>query len=105
LVRQFCLEQNWTAAGWPRSAQRVGVWPMDGPNNPRILSTRRIRKGRFAYLANHSSLPRRRKIKSYPTPTLPRRQGREQGANVEVILQESEQGAGIVIFLRTCEVP
>ena len=33
-VRQFCLEQNWTAEGWPRSAQREGVGPMDGPNNP-----------------------------------------------------------------------
>ncbi len=24
----------WTAAGWPRSAKRVGVRPKDGPNNP-----------------------------------------------------------------------
>jgi hypothetical protein len=36
LVRQNCLEQFWTAAGWPRSAQRAGVRPMDGTNNPSV---------------------------------------------------------------------
>src|SRR6185437_2181608 len=34
LVRQFCREQNWTAAGWPR-AQR-GVRLRDAPNNPTL---------------------------------------------------------------------
>src|SRR6185312_279753 len=35
LVRQIRRERIWTAEGWPRSAQREGVGPMDGPNNPR----------------------------------------------------------------------
>jgi len=53
-VRQIRLERIWTAEGWPRSAQREGVGPMDGPNNPRQRSDCRTadrRKRRFAYLA------------------------------------------------------
>ncbi len=33
-VRRIRQERIRTAAGWPRSAQRGGVRPMDGPNNP-----------------------------------------------------------------------
>jgi|GEM_PF-5959043 len=39
MVRQICLEQIWTAEGWPRSAQRVGERPTDGPNNPALSKT------------------------------------------------------------------
>ncbi|MCW0200606.1 MAG: hypothetical protein OJI74_01940, partial [Rhodanobacter thiooxydans] len=55
-VRQNCLEQFWTAAGWPWSAQRGRVNPMDGIHNPArhaAVSSIKVesRKGRFAYLA------------------------------------------------------
>jgi len=33
--RRIRRERIRAAAGRPRSAQREGVWPMDGPNNPR----------------------------------------------------------------------
>ncbi len=51
-VRQIRLERIWTAAGWPRSAQREGVRPRMGraiPMTPRrlVLDPKR----RFAYLA------------------------------------------------------
>lgn len=38
-VRQIRLERIWTAAGWPRSAQRAGVNPMDGIHNPSLHAT------------------------------------------------------------------
>jgi hypothetical protein len=61
LVRQFCLEQNWTAEGWPRSAQREGVGPMDGPNNPREPHATVQHTGRhFAYLAEKHRQPQPR---------------------------------------------
>ena len=48
-VRQICLEQIWTAGGWPR-AQR-GVRLRDEPNNP-TLSARNAKRpflGRFSF--------------------------------------------------------
>jgi hypothetical protein len=59
---------------------------MDGPNNPRAHNTRRIRKGRFAYLADRSSSSPHREIKSDPTPALPCKQGSGQDAGVMAIL-------------------
>jgi len=51
-VRQFCREQNWTARQrWPRSAQRGGVSPMDGANNPSPLSNEPSVTRRFLRLA------------------------------------------------------
>jgi len=52
-VRQFCLEQNWTAAGWPCSAKRGRVRLMTGRTIPADFTSSPSAKlpGRFAYLA------------------------------------------------------
>ena len=41
--RQICLEQNWTAEGWPWSAKRGRVSPMDGTSNPPKIPRRLTR--------------------------------------------------------------
>jgi hypothetical protein len=56
-VRQICQEQIWTAEGWPWSAQRGRVRPMDGPNNP-TLSARR-----FAALSGPTKIHATRQIR------------------------------------------
>src|SRR5574337_2108312 len=52
-VRQIRPERIWTAEGWPWSAQRGRVRPMDGPNNPAQTPCHSTlhRSRRFAYLA------------------------------------------------------
>jgi hypothetical protein len=50
-VRRICQEQIRTAAGWPWSAQRGRVRPMDGPNNPQATRYREVFKQRPEFTA------------------------------------------------------
>jgi len=49
-VRQFCQEQNWTAAGWPREA---GLVPRMGPTI--LVSQHGGKRGYSAYPAPRPS--------------------------------------------------